>query len=174
MSEINLLPEDFRVKGSVKKLSLTLKKISTISLSVFVVVTILIISLFVYYSELVRRSVNRQDDLKAQIESLSGTEERLVVVQDRLSHADRIFKTNMAYGELEAYEKMLQRFDGEIELTAVSIDSDGISITIEASRRSLLYRFLDLLDTEEHQVVFTDEIKYSTGSGFETVVFVRI
>ena len=87
---INLLPTDLSPKGPVIKLAKSLKNIAIAGFVVFIISLVSLIVFLLFISTNLSSSTARQEQLKTSIKSLEQTEQRLVMVKDRLKYTKQV------------------------------------------------------------------------------------
>ena len=91
MANINLLPTELKPKGQILKASKLLKKVSLVALLVFIVFAVLVFGSLIFLSTSIKSSQSNQEDLKSKVKALEQTEQRLVLVKDRLKKIAKVF-----------------------------------------------------------------------------------
>jgi hypothetical protein len=168
MAAINLLPQDLKPDESALKISSKLKKIATISAVVVLVVGGIAIGSYFILNQRINESIERQDDLEQVIDSLSETEQRLVLVQDRLALIDELLNNDSAKEEVEMLENMVNLQTDSIKLANGELNETealfGFNVNSSSDITSLLaqvaanpdYSFVRLTSLS-----FTQEQRYS-------------
>ena len=137
-SKINLLPGDLAPKASVLKLANTLKKLSFLGFSLFIVATLGAVAFFIYLKTEVGSLRSSQEQSKKTISSLEKTEQRIVLVRDRVQKAERIIKTAPTEKRLQALTTLVLRFPKNVIFTSVEILPERLDLTILAPDSSIL------------------------------------
>jgi len=144
-TNINLLPAEYIPKTSSIKLVSKLKSILMIGYGLFT----LFLAGMIGYIFLLRSDVEKinakNSNLSVQVESLEGTEQRLVLVRDRLVKAQDIYSTENIYQKLDAYDKFRSLILGLVEISDVKINKSDTKITTKSTNSSNMAEFLSKL-----------------------------
>jgi Tfp pilus assembly protein PilN len=151
--DINLLPQELRPKRSVLKLSVTLKKIGLISVVFLVIGAVLITALIVFFTQRTQVSLDEQSKLTNQIKSLQATEQKLVLVRDRVQKINSIISKDSTKAQIMAFKTFLGLLPASAVLDTISVDPGGLEVRVG----------ITTLDE------VTGLFKAVTGSGFSLV-----
>jgi len=127
---INLLPTDLSPKGPVIKLAKSLKNIAIVGFVVFVISLASLIVFFLFISTRLSSSATRQDQFKKSIKSLEQTEQRLVMVKDRLKYTKQVLGKANAADDLEQLKPLLLSLPESASINQVDIAKDKVELTI--------------------------------------------
>jgi len=136
--KLNLLPADLAPKESVIKLSNNLKKISVIGYSLFIIVGLASTAFFFYLSNEVSRVSSTTEQYKQSISSLEKTEQRLILVRDRVGKAKEVLKASPTEKRIDSLKSLSASFPDEITFANVEIFPDRLDLTILASNSQAL------------------------------------
>lgn len=167
MPNINLLPADVRPKESVVKTSRIVKKLIIVVFSLF----ILSISVFgaTYYRNLrkLKTTAGRISDLKTSISALEQTEQKLVLVKDRLSKISDVLSMPSVVGEIEILKDINDLSNSKIVIDTASLSVDNVMFTINVSdSETLVNLFSDLSNKKNYDSVEITSINYNAETGF--------
>lgn len=128
--KVNLLPGDLAPKAAVLKLANLFKKISLLGFALFLVGTLGGVAFFIYLTTEVERLRSSQEQSKRTISSLEQTEQRIILVRDRVQKAERIIKTAPAEKRLQALASLATKFPKSVVFTSVEILPERLDLTI--------------------------------------------
>ena len=98
----NLLPPDLTPREEIIKISNFIKRISVVGYSVVLISAAIFVGAFFVLSNQLKTSISEQENWKVQISSLEETEQRLVLIKDRLEKVSKILKSATAADEIES------------------------------------------------------------------------
>jgi hypothetical protein len=135
MADFNLLPSELAPKTSFIKLSLRLKKIAFVGYILFLALVVTLFSIVFIMSEQVQEQNEKEETLLLSIKALKETEQRLILTQDRLSHARNILDKKNATNELFALKQYVQDLPENVFFSesAVSVDSFNTMLSLGSS-----------------------------------------
>ncbi len=94
MKQINLIPNELAVSPKYVRVAKEINKVSVFGLSVFAFFLTLFLVFYFYYTNTVNKVNQEVLDLKSSITSLEGSEQRLILIKDRLSKINKVKKSN--------------------------------------------------------------------------------
>jgi Tfp pilus assembly protein PilN len=169
MAGINLLTTDLAPKASVVKASGAIKKLTTLGIIALVVSLCVSIGLFLTFNNQLRTSSARTSQLGESIRALEQTEQRLVLIKDRLSLAKEAQLRGGSVQELLAIQKVVDSFPEGIRVQKFKIEKDIISASITAQNSTALTQMLAILvSTEGYTNVELSALTFVPSTGFST------
>ncbi len=170
MPSINLLPSDLIPKKSVLKLSSTVKKISIIGYSALLITTLVLVGVFFVLSRQIDTTIENQNNLKSQISSMEQTEQRLVLIKDRLEKASDILGRASAKDEIEGFEKLVDILPENTFIGSVALEVSGTNITIRIPTSSTLVElFSKLISSGIYSEVVLKSFSFAEGKGYSLI-----
>lgn len=167
MSAINLLPKELTAKGSVIKISKTLKRASVVGLSILIVAAVLITALFFLLSYQNRQTVSRQEELKQSIGVLEQTEQRLILVKDRLDKAELVLGADAATRSVEQLDDLNSILPEGVSLSAATIENGVSKITIFGNSSKVVAEFFSkLLTSDIYSQIELESFAYNPLKGY--------
>ncbi len=127
---INLLPTDLSPKGPVIKLARSLKNIAIAGFVVFIISLVSLIVFFLFISTQLSSSATRQEQLKTSIKSLEQTEQKLVMVKDRLKYIKQVLDKANAADDLGQLKALLLSLPESVSISQVNIVKDKVELTM--------------------------------------------
>lgn len=170
MPAINLVPEELKPKRAIIELANYLKRIVIIGFVAFFVTVVVSVGGFLIVRNQVLGSIKRQNELKISIEALEETEQKLVLVQDRLAKADKIFGMDSLDVETSVLENILLNIPQGVNFKKADLKSGVTEITLIADTSSSLAEFLaSILATGAYRRIemtgfsYTPDTRYAFG-----------
>lgn len=128
---INLISPQTNVPGDVSRVLESLQRVSSISLVVFLVVSVAIGSIYLVMRASFESSRTRRDQLRSQVSALADTEALLVALRGRLKVADKILTSQVSWGQ--AIGRITQLVPSP-KLSSVAVDEKHrVVLTIQTS-----------------------------------------
>lgn len=132
MSDINLLPQELKPNKSVLVLANKIKKASIILASLFFLGTIVVIGLNYYLTSNLEKTNQEIEILRSEIRSLESTEQRLVLVKDRIEKIVKIAARGSTYEEIEVAKNLLSVKSEDIVLNSFYADRDVLKTSFSS------------------------------------------
>src|SRR3989344_2426496 len=120
--KINLLPGDLAPKASVLKLANALKKLSLLGFALFLVGTLGGVAFFIYLTTEVESLRTSQEQPKKTISSLEQTEQRIILVRDRVQKAEKIITTAPTEKRLQALTALVSKFPKKVDMISLGLN----------------------------------------------------
>lgn len=169
MSNINLLPEAFKVTGSAVKLNKTFKKLATLSLFLLLIIVSVSIGVFFVFSQRLEESITRQNSLKSEIKTLEETEQRLVLVKDRLSNVGEIYSKESSSEEVIVFEDMLNQLPQGVNILSALLEGEDLNIAVRADSTTAFGSLLDtLVSSQLFSQITINSYSYSPSGGHQS------
>lgn len=168
MADINLLPEDVKPKPYLLKLSKTLNKFVVGGFILFSFLVVVSLGSFLILRNRTQASLDRQEDLKAQVNALEQTEQRLFLLKDRLGKIGTVLSVNDAAEEVESLEQALNMSQGVGVFKDAEITKEKAIVTFSTDSSENLTRFLSLLiGSGEFKRIELASFGFSPSEGYE-------
>ncbi len=139
---INLLPAELVPKGALTRIGNTISSLVIAGFVVFFVFGLGVIALIIVNSFQINSLTNRQNQLRENIKSLEETEQRLVLVSDRVGKARIIYEGESAGKSTDNLFKLILSFPGGINLSAVETDPKKTSLSVSSADSTSLAQFM--------------------------------
>lgn len=164
---LNLLPADLAPKESIVKLANTIKRLAFIGFSLFLVAGLASGAFLLYLSGEITALESKQEQYKQSIRALEQTEQRLVLLRDRVNKAERILKTTPVEKKIEAFDNLISGFPTGITFSSVDIQSDKIDLTMMAKDSlALKLGMAQLLESNQFKRIEMTSFGLSPKSGY--------
>lgn len=147
--QINLIPNELAVSPKYVKLAKEINKVSVFGMSIFVFFLVLFLVFYFYYSNLFKKTNSELTRLKTNISSLEDSEQRLVLVKDRLSKIRQVKKLNTIEKDIANAKIILDQL-GQIEnqnQTSISLKDQQTDLVFKSSSTSLLAESLRVVSS---------------------------
>ena len=165
---INLLPEEFKPKGYILDLSRTVRKFAMVVVVFFLVVGLLALGSYFLLSYRINASIANQEGLKNQIKTLEQTEQKIVLVQDRLTKIKEIKSKSSIVEEIGTLESVLEKVGENVAVSQVELKPSVAKVVVSAGSSINLTRFLgDLNSSNMYSRVVMESLDYSATDGYE-------
>lgn len=125
-ANINLLPVDLSAKSGVAKLAALLKRASFFMLATFLVLGFLAGAFIIFFSLQLDATNKANQNLSAQISTLEVTEQKTVLIKDRLQKVKSLGSQKDILGGVEAVEAISSTLPPGVSLAEVNLDTGGI------------------------------------------------
>ena len=174
MPDINLLPEELKPKGFALKIAKTLNKLALFTVLVSFLVLLLIGGSSLLLSLNLRR-VNSQDEvLKGQVKALEQTEQKLVLVKDRIGKIQAILASGGVYDEVDLLKAIIDKKPQNVTFLSSKIVPDGVSIKFNAKTSFDITDFYKVLYEAKIQKFELVSFNFSSDTGYEVEVKVSV
>lgn len=168
MAIINLLPQELKPKGYVVKLSVRLKKYAITLAVLFLVLVVFLGGAIFVLSLRMRSSLERQESLKAEIKLLEDTEQKLVLIRDRLEKIDLILSEKDSRGAVSILKEVNGILSEETDITEAQLKAQGLDLTLTTSTSASLTKFLaSLVSFPNFQKIELLKLEYSQAGGYK-------
>lgn len=167
MADVNLLPQELKPDKSVLKLSSKLKRIILIGYAVFFVAGGVAGGVYFILGQRIEDSKQRREDLKRVISSLSETEQRLVLVQDRLAVIDEIKNEENAKEEVDVLKDMVNLNVEGATLQGSEFEEGKIVIEFNAADSGVLTSILANIIGRDYSQVKLNSLSYTQAQRYD-------
>lgn len=167
---INLLPQEV---VQSKELTEAVYKLRVISMGVGflgLVVVILATGYMVFRGQTAKKLSEEADILKSQVLSLEQSEQRLVLLRDRLTRLSEIqgrFPQNERFIEQKT---LIDEASGTASLRAVDITPSSTSLGLIASTSADLSSFIEIIPQEMLSRMSFQNISFSEFTGYQVTI----
>lgn len=146
MATINLLPTDFAPTGRVVQFANLLRSAIIVGFVFFAMLVLTLIGIFVFNSISLQNAISRQNQLKDSIKAQEATEQKLVLVKDRLGRAKEILGQENTSDQAQKLEQLLAGL-ADVSLTQSEIVAGKSELNFLATTPSGLTNLLARLKT---------------------------
>jgi hypothetical protein len=142
MNEINLLPQEMKPSGLIIKLSANLKKAAFLGVLILLISVSLSLGTYIFFSQRVSASLSNQEELKNQIKALERTEQRLVLVKDRLEKINFLNRQPRANDEVEKLNFVTGLFPQDTFVERIDLEKNNAKIAISSTNLDNIATYL--------------------------------
>ena len=166
MSQINLLPPEFKIKEPVVRIGKILNKLSIIAFIVFLVSVGVSFGSDYFVDQRINDVIERQNNLKRSIQALSDTEHRFVLIQDRLIQAGKVLAKENTDEELQLVNEVRELMPEGMRLESAKLSIDKLDLEIESDNTTLLVGFIKKLRGKPYSEVVINSIEFASTRGY--------
>jgi len=142
MPSINLLPRDLAPKASFIKASGAIRKLTTLGVIALLVSLGVSIGLFLIISNRLKVSTARKEQLEQNIKALQATEQKLVLIKDRLAFASDVLARPSGVEEAKAIQELVGVFPEGVGVKAIDIKPDLTSASFQTQDSLVLTQMM--------------------------------
>ena len=167
MPQINLLPTDLAPRPSVVKASSVVRKLTTIGVILFIISLGASIGLFLVFSNQLKDSNLRKAQLEQGIKALQATEQRLVLIKNRLSLVKEVLGRETATEELAAISSLINNLPEGVTISDAQLQKNLTSVSLQAQDSVALTQMMStIVSLETYGQVDLLAIRFSPTIGF--------
>ena len=167
MININLLPEELAPNKKALNIS---KKIFKVMIVWLVILIVGAGSAFAYTLNLkskINNSIDNQEQLKNSIKALQETEQRLILIKDRLDKINLILNEKNSWEDLGNVKNIIEENSIEVNYQSSSIDPGSVEIGVVTADSLTLKLFLnDLIERSSYEKISIDTLEFTRGKGY--------
>jgi len=169
MAGINLLPTDLAPRASVVKASGVIRKLTTLGVILLLLSLGVSIGLFLIFSNQLKEVTARKEQLEANIKALQATEQRLVLIKDRLALAQEVFARPSGSDEVAAVKSLISAFSEEVSVKQFEIKSEVTTVSFETQNSLALTQMMaTVASSGNYKQVNLTSISFTPLLGFST------
>lgn len=167
MTAINLLPTDLSPRSSTVKVADTAKKIAIAIFALIVVFAIAAIIFFMTISVQIRNLSGKNEQLRASVSSLEETEQRLVLIRDRLKKVEAVQAKDTTSIQLEPLKEILPNFPPTVTLRELSVFSRETEMSFTINSSPDLARVLaNIMAGDYYKRIELSSFSFNPSSGY--------
>jgi len=167
MARINLLPQELKPKGYVLKLSKTLNKLALISIAILLAAAFVFLGSFIFFSQQTKASLGRQESLKSEIRALEATEQKLILVKDRIQKIGKVLNVENTTEELGVLKQIVEILPEGVSFNSVGISDSSVELEVTAPNLlSIGQFFLSIINSQGFQKVTVTGFSYKLETGY--------
>lgn len=163
---LNLLPQDLAVKGGVVKVVNIFDKLIMTALAAFLIFALGLVAFFIASSLELKNLNSSVENLKAQLAALSVTEQRVVLLKDRLAKIKSLGSYTSSDKDVENLIFLLGDLPSNSLLGNVSVEPGKIDFSLGFSDSESLGKFLGgLSENKKYKNVLISSLGFNPVSG---------
>jgi len=164
---INLLPPNLTANKGLAKIQKTMKTVTLVSVVVFIVFGLGVLGFFILGSLQLGNINSRQEALKAGIKQRETTEQRLVLLKDRIAKIKVAKGQDSSQEELEAIDQILGLTGEAASVSELSFDATKADLSLVFRDSSQLGVFLKALaSSSPFETVILKTFGFSPTAGY--------
>lgn len=171
MPDINLLPQDIKPKESAIKISNNLKKLAILILLIFIVSLSISYAGIFFFNQKTKSSLKKQGSYKAEIAKLERTEQRLVLLKNRIDKINNLMSkpsVNKDVLFLENINSMVNREQIKLPTVEVALNENQVEI-VSANLSDVKNLVSDLLNSNKFSNIYFLTFGYDQKNGYKAV-----
>jgi len=168
---INLLPKELGVKSETTKVADILKKITIATIVVFLALGGVAAAYIIVLTTQTNASKARQEALMASIGTLEQTEQRLVLVRDRLAKIQPILDDQETTEGLAVLSNFVSGLPSGVSFVEAEVTADSIEASFTSTSSLALASLLSgVVINESFERVTLNSFSFNPSSGYLTVL----
>lgn len=168
---INLLPTDLGVKSETTKVAGVLKIVTTATGIILLVLGSMAGAYIILLSTQIAASNARQEALKASIGSLEQTEQRLVLIRDRIGKARPILQDQKTTQDLVILANFVLSLPEGVTFSEAEVVSGNIEVTFTSTNSQALAALLsNVVVNDSFEKVTLNSFSFNPVAGYLTVL----
>ncbi|AKM83465.1 hypothetical protein A2422_01160 [Candidatus Woesebacteria bacterium RIFOXYC1_FULL_31_51] len=169
--KINLIPTEMAVPAGSLKFVKVLNKLSILGVISLILLTISAITLFVFYSIELKKVNSSVASLKNEISSLEKSEQKLILVKDKLGKIAYVKSLDSAENEINRFKKIneIVSVSSDSAFTEVSIGSSKTEVSLISGNSTSLTSILEsVANLKDYGKIILSSLGFNPTSGFLT------
>ena len=165
--KLNLLPAEYVVSGALGRILKTTRSLGVIFLAAFLIFVFGLGAFFVVSTLQLRNAAGSEADLKSQIATEEQSEQKIVLLKDRLKKIKTTLALPSSTKNLENLDPFISSIGGGATLTELAVDSGKADVSINFKNNSDLSAFLGNIDTiKTFKSVIMTTFGFNPASGY--------
>jgi hypothetical protein len=170
--QINLLPEELKPKGYALKLSKPLRQFALVSvITFFAALFIYLVSSFII-SLRTGSLVKSQATLENGIRALGQTEQKFVLVEDRVNKIGKILSHDTAFQQTQILQTIVSNHPQNITIKSAKLDKDQAIIAVSTDSSQNLTKFITFLVNNNFKTIDLTSFSYDKTRGYDVEIAV--
>jgi len=139
---VNLLPKELRPKRYIVKISKVLTNVALIALLVFVISAAVITGVFLVVSDRLSSSQEKHEELTIQIKALQETEQKIVLIKDRLEKVNKMKSKASASEKVDILGDVIKISEGSAIVNSATLSDKKADVLVIVDGSLNLTKFL--------------------------------
>lgn len=166
MSDINLLPQELKPRTYAINLSKTLRKVALYFLVVFLIILMLLGATYIALNIRQGSVLKSQQALETQVKNLQETEQKLILIQDRLRKIDTILGSQNNAPGIDSVDTIIKNLPENVVVRNVEINGGAATVGIVTDSSDNLSRFFSVLSNLQFSQVLLASFLYDQELGY--------
>ncbi len=172
MAEINLLPEEFKPSTYIVGLTKTLNRITVVFSALLVVASLSFTAAYLFYSQKNISLLKEKERLISEIKALEATEQRLILVKDRLQKISQILSGSYTESQIDSLYKLSNMIPPTTSLDSVFVEGNSVKISLSTPVLDDITNFISsLLASQNFKSIKLTSFVFDENKGY-TVSFI--
>ncbi|OGM11453.1 hypothetical protein A2Z22_00180 [Candidatus Woesebacteria bacterium RBG_16_34_12] len=170
-SAINLLPVALAPKTFFINFAKNLKKLAILGFVALIITATVSITIFILFTNQINGLIKEEEDLKKSIKALEETEQRLILVQDRLTKADNILSQTKLNDEVPKAKSFIDDLPEKVIYSNVAIAPNNFKINLFTDdSEALAELFTKIIVSGKYQKVTLRSLNFNSEKGYSTSI----
>ena len=139
---VNLLPKELKPKRYIVKISKILTNVALIALLVFVISAVVVTGVFFVVSSRLSSSQEKHEELSTQIKALQETEQKIVLIKDRLEKINTMRSKASASDNIDILDDVIKISEGTAIINGASLSDVNANVQVVVDSSLNLTKFL--------------------------------
>ena len=167
MPQINLLPEELSPKGSIIRLATGLKTIVLVGFVILIVVTGGLVAYLTFTSFEIKTLHEKEEQLKQQISALNESEQRLVLLKDRLEKINLVLNSDSSNQEVDKLISLYSLVPSEMRINQLEISPNNTRTDLLATNSLDLTQFMaNLVVSDLYSLIKLTTFGFNPRTGY--------
>lgn len=169
--KLNLLPPEYGTLGQLGKILRVTRALGVISMALFFVFALGVSAFFVISTININNLNSEIDSLKAQVTAQQTTEQKIVLVKDRIGKIKTILASPDALKNLAAVSPYISGASGIESLPDLTIDPSKVDMILNFKTNSSLTNFISQISRDKNFTnVVLSSFNYSSTTGYSVEI----
>ncbi len=167
MARINLLPKELTPKTTIVKLVTDLRRLITLGFVLVLFTSVGIAIIIVYFLVEINITNSSNKSLEASISNLNQTEQKFVLLRDRIKKANEIFLKDVNQTKMDSINSVINNTSPEIVISEIDLSPEKWSLNFTTTSPSSLVNFMSSLVTNsQSKKIELTSFTFSGNSGY--------
>lgn len=171
MSEINLLPTEFRANKDVAKTASILNRLALVAGILFLIAGGIGGAVFYFLNTSVSESNVKQLALRDQITSLESTEQTFILIKDRLQKSQTIMGSRGRFQQFSNYKELVENLPEGSRFTEEELDEATSKLTVITTSSSAIASIIERIQNDpRYTKVKVESLDFDASRGYELII----
>lgn len=167
-NNINLLPTDFRVNKDIAHTAVLITRLAVVAGIILLIVGAAGGGIFLFIQTKVKETETTSNNLKSQIQGLETTEQKFILVKDRVTKSQSILSQRGKFVEFANYLEFVKTLPSGTTFVDEELDSSVSKIILNVSNSADLATIIDLIGSSTNYVrASIESIDFDPSKGYE-------
>jgi len=167
MARINLLPTELAPKTTIIKLTSSLRSVVIFGFILVLFASVGIAIFIVYFLVEINITNSSNKTLETSVSNLNQTEQKFVLLRDRIKKADEIFSKDTTKTQIASIDSVMNNTPSEIVINEIDVTPGKWSLNFSTLSSSSLVTFMSsLVANSQSKKIQLTSFTFSGGSGY--------